>query len=112
MGCYLSLYADYIKERENFKIIETDYAFVSFKFFDGECYIRDVYVKPEYRKQGVASQLVDAIAALAKDKCKYLTTSVSPIANGSQDSLNACIAYGFKLLRSDNQLIYLIKELK
>lgn len=101
-----SLYGEYIKAREGFEIIEFPFGFASYKVNGIECYIRDVYIVPEMRKQGAASILCDTIKTKAKElNCKCLITSVCPSANDSTESLKAVLGYGFKLSASQIDFI-------
>lgn len=107
-----SLYAQYIQEREGFEIIEDELGFATYIISGDECYIRDIYVLPEYRKINIASSYSDQIAKIAKEKgCKVLTGTVFPSAKGSTESLMAVIKSGFKIANSTNEKIILIKEL-
>lgn len=108
----MSLYADYIAERENAGIIENSRGFATFLINGAECYIRDIYVKPEYRKDNIASQMANEIVAIAKERgCKYLIGTVSPMASGATESLKVLLAYGFKLAKTDSTLVYMVKEI-
>ena len=109
----MSLYAKYIKERENSEIVETDYGFATFKIFDnGEVYVVDVYVEPKLRRQGKASELLDKIQEVTKPLgSKVLTTSVDLNANGVENSLNAIYKYGFMAIKRINSMIYFSKEI-
>jgi ribosomal protein S18 acetylase RimI-like enzyme len=109
----LSLYGEYLKERENFEIVESDKGFVSYKIFGEECYIRDLYVLPEYRKSHLASQMADKVAEIAKEHgCKYLTGSVSTKDPKATDNVKVLFSYGFKLLRGTEEMIYFIKRIQ
>lgn len=110
----MSLYGDYIAEREGFYIVEDDCGFATFRYnFEAlECYIRDIYVKPAHRKDHVASRYADKIAELAKDEgCKHLTGTVAPGTAGATASLKVLLAYGFKLHSIQDGLIWFSKEL-
>lgn len=107
-----SLYAKYIKERENFSIIEDEYGFATYNIAGDECYIRDIYVLPEHRKSNVASCYADRISEIAREQgCKYLTGTVAPSANGSTTSIKVLLGYGFRLLESQIDKIIFVKEL-
>lgn len=94
----LSLYGQYIKEREDFDIIETISGFITYKIEGKTCYLRDVYVIPSLRGKCVASQLTDLVAVQAKENnCTHIYGSVDPKAKGSTDSLRVLLGYGFKL---------------
>lgn len=108
----MSLYADYIKERENKETVESELGFATYSFIKDGAYIVDIYVKPEYRKSHVASDLANQVTEIAKKKgLKKLFGSVVPSANGSTASLKALFSYGFKLVNSANDFIWLEKEI-
>lgn len=108
-----SLFGQYIKERTNREIIENHIGFATYVVEKDSIYIEDVFVIPSYRKSRVASDFVNQIAQIAKDKgIKKLYTSVVPTANGSTISLVACVKYGFKLDSSANNFILFVKEIE
>ncbi len=107
-----SLFAQYIKERENKEIIESDIGFATYYFVDKNCYIQDIFVKSDFRKSGEASRLADEISKIAKENgCTKLYGSVVPSAKGSTESLHVLLHYGFKLNSSINNFIAMEKEL-
>lgn len=107
-----SLYSSYIYEREGKEIVESEKGFATYNYINNGCYIQDIYVKPEFRKEGIASKMADQIAEIAKSKgYKKLFGSVCPSANGSTESLKVLLAYGFKLSESSNNFIILEKDL-
>lgn len=107
-----SLYAQYIKEREDYETIETSFGFASFKIENEDCYIRDIYVHPDYRKDHAASILADQVVVLAKKQgCRRLLGSVCPETNGSTTSLKVLLSYGFQLLKAEDNFISFSKEI-
>lgn len=107
-----SLYAQYIKERENFEIIEDEFGYATYRIVGEECYVRDVFVLPECRQKNHASGYVDKISEIAKTEgCTHVTTTVSPLAEGATTSLKAILGYGFKLLNSKEDRIVFVKEI-
>lgn len=109
----MSLYSDYVAEYTHGHVYETDKGFAEYIFRnDKSCYIKEIFVKPEFRKQNVASDIADAIAMLARAQaCDRLIGSVVPSARGSTASLKVLLAYGFKLDSSTNDFILFKKEL-
>lgn len=106
-----SLFAQYILERENKAILETDKGFATYITMEDGLYIEDIYVSPEYRKTSEASLMADTIADIARSKgLKKLYGSVVPSANNSTVSLKVLLAYGFKLQNASNNFIWLVKE--
>jgi len=108
----MSLYAQYIKELGQGEILETPWGFGTYFFSGEECYLQDVYIIPEMRKQNKASDIAATIEAIAKKKgCKKLLGSVVPTNKNSTSSLKVLLAYGFTLKSATQNFILFEKEL-
>ncbi len=108
----MSLYKDYIKERENRECIESEDGFITYKIYGIECYIIDIYVVPEKRISAIGRNMADQVAEIAKEQgCKVLSGSVVPSANNSTESIKILISYGFKLIKSEPNMIWFAKEI-
>jgi GNAT superfamily N-acetyltransferase len=108
----MSLYADYVKEREGKFIIEDNLGFAVYTISGEVCYIVDIYVVPDQRKNGLASSYADLIVEAAKEAgCTKLLGSVDPTTNGATASLKVLLAYGFSLSCIDDNLIYFVKDI-
>ena len=109
----MSLYGDYLKERTNDQIYETEKGFATYRFIDDKTvYIIDIYVKPEDRKSGIASNISDYIVGLAKIRgCTKLLGTVVPSTKGCTNSLKALLAYGFELDSASQDIIILKKDI-
>ncbi len=110
----MSLYADYLRERTNDEIVETDYGFATYRYVEEgrAVYLVDIYVTPEARKQGLASKLADQIAETAKKcGCTSMIGTVQPSMKGSAQSLEVLISYGMRLQSSLNDAIIMRKDL-
>ena len=108
----MSLYGDYIAEREGLNIYETAGGFATYKINGNECYIIDIYVKPELRKAGVASDIANVVSDRAKKQgCKYLTGSVDPRTNSATDSVKVLLSYEMNIHSIQGNLVFFIKEL-
>lgn len=109
----MSLYAEYLKSRTEDQILEADHGFATYRFLDdGSVYILDIYVRPEFRKTGLARGLADQIKEIARLKgCLKMVGSVVPSAKGSTESLSVLIAYGMRLDSSTNNFILFSKEI-
>jgi GNAT superfamily N-acetyltransferase len=108
----MSLYGDYIKEREGKEIIEDHRGFASFSFMQDVVMINDLYVVPQYRQNKVGSEFANKIVDLAKQKgCKFMYCTVDINTNGSSESMAAILAYGFKLDQYINNLILLKRSI-
>lgn len=108
----MSHYGKYIMEREGKEILEDEDGFATFLFTEAGCYIVDIYVVPEKRKEGVAKRYADEIAVIAeKENVKRLIGSVDVTTNSATDSAKVLLAYGMKLGWIDGNMIYFTKEL-
>jgi len=104
--------AAYLKEREGFDCISRDEGFADYRIGGDECYIRSIFVFPDYRKKGIAADMANDIARIAIAKgCKYLTGSVDTSAKGAHESVLVLFAYGFKTHAAVNGGIFFRKEL-
>lgn len=110
----MSLYADYIFERTSDKIIEFPSGFVTYRYLNegNSVYIIDIYVIPEDRKKGTASELAEIVAKEARLLgAKEMLGTVNPSAKGSTTSLQVLLAYGFELQSSMQDVIIFRKDL-
>lgn len=109
----MSLFSEYLTERTNTQIIETPQGFCTYKFMDDNTvYLEDLYVKPEFRRSHVASQLADQVCEIGKTKgCTHLIGSVVPSAKNSTASMKILLAYGMELERSMNDFIVFKRKL-
>lgn len=110
----MSLYADYLKERTEDKIIEGESGFVTYRYVNNNrsVYIVDIYTVPERRQKGTASYLADLVAEEAKALgCTEMLGTVAPSTKGSTRSMKVLLAYGFDLQSSVNDGIILRKDL-
>ena len=109
----MSLYSQYISERSNESIIESDRGFVSFKRIDEKSmYMVDMYVVPEHRHLSNAKKMADIVADIAKrDGCTRLLSSVVPSTNNATASIKLHIAYGMSVIGASDDLIMFGKDL-
>jgi predicted GNAT family acetyltransferase len=109
----MSLHAQYLTERTDDLIIECEHGFVTYRYLnEAQVYIIDIYVTPEKRKSGLASELADQVAAEAKGKGrKELLGTVVPSTKNSTISLKVLLGYGMTLQSASNDLIVFKKEI-
>lgn len=108
----MSLYADYILEREGRLTLETEDGFLNYAVLPECVYFGDIYVKPEARKKGHAKFLCDEVVKIAKQlgHTKIMST-VETGKTGSTDMLVVHAAYGFEVLSADKNIIYFVKNI-
>ncbi len=110
----MSMWTDYKKELEGRSAIETDYGFIVYDFYENQdVYLEEIYVKPEHRRKKAATELVDMVIEIAKLKgSKNVWASIVPSKNNPTSSMEAHIAYGFKIKAASENMIWMIKEIK
>ena len=108
-----SLYAQYLKERTNRGILETEDGFATFEYVNDDIiYIVDLFVIPEKRKERIASKLADVIVEEAvKAGKKFLLGSVDATAKGAETSMKVLEAYGMKVYKVAEPMIFYIKNI-
>jgi GNAT superfamily N-acetyltransferase len=108
-----SLFSQFAKEYHKREVLEYEHGFASYEILGDSCYVADIFVEKEWRREGVATELLCEIEAIAKEKnCNWLLGSVIPSYQGSSDSMHAALWYGFKIQKSHENFIWLIKEIE
>ena len=108
----MSLYADYIKERQGFECLENEHSFITYKKIDDFVFIEDLYIKPEARREGKGTELCEQVEDIAIELgCKALVTTVDMSTNGWEASLQGILKFGFNLVNQDKTCLYFNKEL-
>jgi GNAT superfamily N-acetyltransferase len=108
-----SMYKSYVEEQlENRKVVEFPQGFVTYNIKGEECQLEEIYIRPEFRRQGFASKVYTQMSILAKrEGCTYLKGSIVIGTNGSEVSMKCLFKNGFKLAFNDDNIIYLIKHI-
>jgi hypothetical protein len=105
------MYKDYYIEMGS-EVFESECGWASFIISGDECYIENIYIKPEFRKTKKASSIADEISLIAKERgCKYLTGSTNTKKPSVERSIQVILGYGFKYLKSNDSAIWYYKEL-
>lgn len=108
-----SLYAQYITERGDAKVIEIPEGFVSYNVInENQIYVMDVFVKLDYRRTHIASELTRMVENEGRRQgCKEIITTVIPTLVGSTISIKAILNYGFTLQSASNNMIVFKKDI-
>lgn len=109
----MSLYADYIREREGFEVVETEDGFATFKLYEnGECYLRDIYVAPEARETGLATEMADRVCEIARASlCHTLIGSVAIDDKFATRNTKVLLAYGMEIYKTSGTVVFFKKRL-
>lgn len=108
------LWAEYKRELEGIETLKhEDKGFAAYSFHNDECYIRDIYVVPEARKENIAAKMADEIEAIAKERgCKFLSGTVYTQFPGATVSATAMIKVGFEIHSSEPNKIVFLRRIK
>lgn len=108
----LSLYAQYVLEREGAHIIEYDWGFAIYHMKVDHVYLQDIFVVQSERKSGKGVQLMHEVAAKAKEAgINMMIGSVAPSTPFADAMFQIMQGLGFKLLSSSHDMVYLSKEI-
>ena len=107
------MYSNYLKERTDKEVLETEQGFAVYSFTQDAVYIEDIFVDKDFRHSNVASDIADKISEIAKSKgFKKMLGSICPSTKNSTEGLKVLLAYGFKLDSSTNNFILFAKDLE
>jgi GNAT superfamily N-acetyltransferase len=109
----MSLYAQYVKEREGFETLEVEHGFATYKQVDPDMvYLRDIFVEQDFRQDGIATKLSKQVAEIAKGLgATKLTGSVCIDAAGVTISMKALLGDGFQFSHAVGNMIYFVKDI-
>ena len=109
----MSLFADYIKERENKNIIESDNGFATYSIYDnGECYVQDIFVRSDMRGSKLAASMTNQIAEIARNSdCHTLIGSADINDKNCSKNIKSMIEYGMIVYKTVGTIIFLKKDL-
>ena len=110
----MSLYADYLTERTDDKILEREFGFVTYRHMPEQLqtYIIDIYIKPDLRGSLFGTSLADEVVKEARSLGHTkIIGSVVPTSKNSTESLKALLAYGMRLQSSGQNYIIMEKDI-
>ncbi len=108
----MSLWAQYIKERNGMETLEHEFGFMTYKIQGEECYIEDAFILPAHRQKNMGSLLLEEIEQKAREAgCKHLTSVIRPSEVFATGSMKAQLAVGFKIYMSTSDKIIMMKGL-
>jgi len=90
--------AEYLMEREGYSCVLREEGFAAYKIEGEYVYLRDIWVDPDYRKDGIATALANEVAERARESgCRYMTGSVDTTAKNPTASVKVLLAYGMEI---------------
>lgn len=109
----MSLYAEYVTERTNRKVIEDENGFIIYEYIPGEIvFITDFFVTKEKRRQRIGFNLVDKVVEQAvKDGKTHILGSADLNAKNVLESIATIKAYGMTLCREASPTLFFSKPI-
>lgn len=108
----MSLYADYVLEREGNSVLETEFGFIEYRIAPPFVRIESLFITKAERGKGRAKLLVERVTQIARDaECTHLWAQVWLGAQGSEESLKTALAMGGVMQSAQNNTIILVKEI-
>lgn len=103
-------YARYIKEREGFEVLETQFSFVCYKIKGKECFISHCYTSNDHRQSRSMSRLLlDLIDIASNSGCDRITASIDLRDRNASLTLLAALKFGFKVKLADSGVLIIEK---
>ena len=108
----MSLWADYIKEREGNDVIEEPFGFIEYSIALPFLRIESIFIAKEQRDNGRGSDLANRVTQIAREaSATHLWASVWIGALNATESLKAILAYGFQVTALQNDCIILTRDI-
>lgn len=112
LHCNDDLFFLYQKEIHGLEAFRCPVGFMTYKIDADHLHIVDVFVHPDFRNQGIAFDMGFAVQEIGrKAGCKNILGQVDCRAKAPDLSLISFIRMGMKILRAENDVIYLVKRL-
>lgn len=107
-----SLYAQFVAECYDRKIIENDTGFITFEIIGPVCHILDVFTVKETRRTGAFYKLCKQVHEIAKESgCNKIIGWINLRCKTSTKSMKAQLAMGMTIGGSDTKSIWLERDI-
>lgn len=102
--------AQYQKELWGYETLENEKGFIRFQVHEKHVFLADIWVAPDFRREGEASRLTRQVEDLALEQGKqHLVSRVDVTQGGASASLAGHLAYGFVPYGAESGKIWLKK---
>ena len=107
-----TLYAEYIKERENFDIIENENCFIIYKIKGDSAFISHSFTRKDLRQRGEMASLLAELCILLRMKNVLLLNATIDLrdVNASRTTL-AALKCDFEIKAAENGILYIEVDL-
>lgn len=106
-------WARYMQERFGHECIEEEWGFVTYKIVAPFIVLEDLYVDPQFRKQGCGMGALKRIEDLGRAaQATHVWAQVQLMDRGANESLQAILKAGFKMIEVQNNRIVFTKAIE
>jgi len=107
-----TLYAKYIKERDDREILEDEFGFITYKISGEECYINDMCIDLSERSGSRGRNLIEQLKEIAlKLGCTFISANIYLADKGSSNTLFASLKVGFKVVKANHDILFIVKKI-
>lgn len=106
------MFKEYFKELKDLDVYEQEEGFILYRITPPHLYVRDIYVKPEFRRSHIAASMADRLAEASKVYgCTHMLGDVEPSNANATASIKVLLAYGMSVVEAHEDEIIFIKEI-
>jgi hypothetical protein len=106
-----TLYAEYLLERLGGKIIESEYGFIAYSFYNNECRLLDTHVAVAHRRTGRFMELYrEFVKAAEAHGSEYMTATVHKNDKNHGQTLLMAFAHGWVVATAQDDVITICKK--
>jgi GNAT superfamily N-acetyltransferase len=107
-----TLYAEYLSERMDGEILESEKGFITYKVNGTECFIIDMFVSKKYRSASFGRDFINELCDIALQRgCNIITANVHLWDKGHDNTLIAAFKTGFKISNAENGVLIIYKKI-
>lgn len=107
-----TLYAKYMRQRSDAKVLEDGSGFIVYKINQDECFIIDMYVDDNVQQTGRGKELINALSDLARfERCKYISANIHLTDKNANKTLISALHAGFKVVKAEVGILIILKEI-
>lgn len=106
-------YTEYLKEKFNTHVFESEHAFIAYQFIgENLVYIDVLHVDGEHRRSGEGTKIWEAFKESLPENIDICTAEIETLSNGPEVALMAFIKRGFKVLGLEGSKIKIYNKFR
>lgn len=107
------MYQQYLSDKNGETLIVKDQGFFTYLRVGNELWVNDIYVSPEYRRNGIAKEFIGELGVIAKKlDCKFLIGRIDINHKDHAQALMFHMGVGAHVVKAENNQIWTCLEVK